>query len=92
MTGKTDKSKWRTISIPSTMYEAIERIIKTRQDLGFTSVSEFIKDAIREKLISTSPRMMEATELETRILKLILSDDELKQIIKKKLYEKGESL
>jgi len=41
---------YRQVSLPIPLIEKIDRFIKERSDLGFTSVPEFIRDAIREKL------------------------------------------
>ena len=41
---------YRGISLPETMIEEIEKLLKQRPDLGYQSVAEFIKDAIRRRI------------------------------------------
>ena len=51
------KPKWRKISLRNELIERVERIIEKRPDLGYTSVADFVADAIRRRLdeISKSP-------------------------------------
>ena len=44
------KRGYRQVSLPIPLIEKIDKIIKERADLGFTSVPEFIRYAIREKI------------------------------------------
>jgi len=50
-------SRWRRVSLRTELIEKIERIIEQRPDLGYTSVADFIADAVRRRLdeISRSP-------------------------------------
>lgn len=41
--------KWRTIQLPDDLIKAVDKAIST-EGLGYTSRSEFIKGAVREKL------------------------------------------
>jgi len=41
---------YRKLSLPESMWKEIERIIKQRPELGYTSVAEFVKDAIRKRI------------------------------------------
>ncbi|MEM2191778.1 MAG: ribbon-helix-helix domain-containing protein [Archaeoglobaceae archaeon] len=40
---------FKTVSLPAELVDEIEKIVRIRK-LGYTSVAEFAKDAIREKL------------------------------------------
>jgi metal-responsive CopG/Arc/MetJ family transcriptional regulator len=42
---------YRTLTLPIEMVEEIEKVIKENPQLGYTSLAEFVKDAIRSKLI-----------------------------------------
>ncbi len=42
--------KYKGISIPREMFDEIERIIEEHPELGYSSITDFIKDAVREKI------------------------------------------
>jgi hypothetical protein len=44
------KSKYKTISIPTEMYNHIAKLIEEHQYYGYDSVSQFIKEGIRVKV------------------------------------------
>ena len=39
--------KWRTVSIPNTMFQEIEKIVEKE---GYASVGEWVREVIRQKL------------------------------------------
>jgi Arc/MetJ-type ribon-helix-helix transcriptional regulator len=43
------RKRYRTIAIPEELYEKCEKIVK-EGNLGYSSVSEFVKEAIRKRL------------------------------------------
>ena len=43
------RRRYRTIAIPEDLYEKCEQVVKSG-DLGYSSVSEFVKEAIRKRL------------------------------------------
>ena len=43
-------SKYRTLSIPEDLYEEVEEFIKKHPEKGYRGVTEFFKEALREKL------------------------------------------
>jgi Arc/MetJ-type ribon-helix-helix transcriptional regulator len=45
MTGK----RFETVSVPVELLEEVERVVEERKN-GYTSVAEFVRDAVREKL------------------------------------------
>ena len=45
---KADK-KYAYVPLPREFYDEIERLIKSRE-LGYISVSDFVRDAVREKI------------------------------------------
>jgi len=47
--GEFMKSAYRTLSIPADLMQSIEEFIKKNKE-GYTSITEFSKVAIREKL------------------------------------------
>ncbi|MHB1909714.1 MAG: hypothetical protein ACYCQJ_12735 [Nitrososphaerales archaeon] len=42
--------KFTKVSFPSALAKRVERLIREREDLGYTSVSSFIQDATRQRL------------------------------------------
>jgi len=44
----TEKIKWRSISIPSSIVDEVEQVIKKL--MGYSSIAEYVRDAIRSKL------------------------------------------
>jgi metal-responsive CopG/Arc/MetJ family transcriptional regulator len=45
------KDKYKGVSLPKDMVEEVERIVKEHPELGYTSVADFIKEAVREKIL-----------------------------------------
>lgn len=43
----TKKKKYRNLSIPSEFIAVLEKFLKDHPELGFTSMSEFVKAAVR---------------------------------------------
>jgi len=52
------RAVYKTISIPEEMFNEIVRVIKVRPDLGYQTVTEFIKDAIRRRLEEIKKEMV----------------------------------
>jgi Arc/MetJ-type ribon-helix-helix transcriptional regulator len=48
-----DKTKdhYRKVSVPNEMVREIERIIENDKGLGFVSIQEFVKEAVRRSII-----------------------------------------
>jgi Arc/MetJ-type ribon-helix-helix transcriptional regulator len=40
-----------SVNVPSGLYEKIRALIKRRGDLGYRSVTEFVAEAVRAKLV-----------------------------------------
>jgi hypothetical protein len=40
-----------SVNVPSGLYEKIKALIKRRSDLGYRSVTEFVAEAVRTKLV-----------------------------------------
>lgn len=51
---KKESTKYSKISIPDEMKKEIERIIENDTRLGFVSVQEFVKEAVRRNIIHYS--------------------------------------
>ena len=47
-TGKTEYDK---VGLPKEMVNEIKRIIETDKRIGFVSVQEFVKDAVRDNIV-----------------------------------------
>ena len=43
-------SKYRTLSIPEELYDEVEEYIKKHPEKGYAGVTEFFKEALRDKL------------------------------------------
>ena len=48
---KVPPKGWRHVSLPEKLYNAVEQFIKEHPELGYQSVAEFVKDAIRRYLM-----------------------------------------
>jgi len=44
------KEDWQTVGLPKDLLDLVDHIIETGK-MGYTSKSEFIKEAIREKIV-----------------------------------------
>jgi len=40
-----------SVSLPTGMHDAIKKIIEDNPELGYTSVAEFCKDILRDKIV-----------------------------------------
>jgi len=51
------RRNWRKVSVRAELVEKIEKLIDARPDLGYSSVADFVADAIRRRLeeVSKSP-------------------------------------
>ena len=48
-----------SVNVPSGLYDKIKALIKSRSDLGYRSVTEFVAEAVRTRLVEigeTAPR------------------------------------
>lgn len=45
-------SKYRTLSIPEELYKEVEDFIKKHPEKGYSTVTEFFKEALRENLFN----------------------------------------
>ena len=45
------KDKYKGVSLPKEMVEEIEKIIRDNPELGYTSIADFVKEAVRDKLL-----------------------------------------
>ncbi len=43
------KKRYRTVSLPEELFEKIEAVIESKE-YGYSSVTEFIKELVRERL------------------------------------------
>ena len=43
--------QYRTISVPKDLMETVKKTLEEHPELGYSSVTEFIKDAIRQAFI-----------------------------------------
>jgi Arc/MetJ-type ribon-helix-helix transcriptional regulator len=43
------RKKYRTIALPEELYKKCEEIVKSGK-LGYSSISEFVKDAVRRRI------------------------------------------
>ncbi|MCD6509314.1 MAG: ribbon-helix-helix protein, CopG family [Thermoprotei archaeon] len=51
------KKRWRTVQLPEDLLSQVDRIIENRE-LGYTSRSEFIKEAVRLRIIELEEYLM----------------------------------
>lgn len=55
--------KYKGISIPKEMFDEIEKVIKEHPELGYSSITDFIKEAIREKIVKIKMLDLKDAEL-----------------------------
>ncbi|TET90495.1 MAG: ribbon-helix-helix protein, CopG family [Methanomassiliicoccales archaeon] len=46
----TTRKHYRGLTIPESLIEKVEDLIEKRKELGYVSVSEFVKEAIRRRI------------------------------------------
>lgn len=46
-----DKNKYEKVSIPKEMVNEIKNIIESDKRLGFVSIQEFVKEAVRRSIV-----------------------------------------
>jgi metal-responsive CopG/Arc/MetJ family transcriptional regulator len=54
------KRKWRTIQLPEDMLEQVDKIVSTL-GLGYTSRTEYIKEAVRLRILDIEKHKKEST-------------------------------
>lgn len=65
-------TKYSTISIPKELHEEIEELIKKNPGLGYTSVAELCKEAIRLRLSEIKMEQKEGYLTQEELEELIL--------------------
>lgn len=45
------KGEYKGVSLPKEMIDEISRIIREHPELGYSSIADFVKDAVREKML-----------------------------------------
>ena len=48
---KTGKTEYDKVGLPKEMVAEIKRIIETDKRMGFVSIQEFVKDAVRDSIV-----------------------------------------
>ena len=46
----TNRKHYRGLTVPESLIEKVESLIEERKELGYVSVSEFVKEAIRRRI------------------------------------------
>jgi metal-responsive CopG/Arc/MetJ family transcriptional regulator len=46
-----DKTEYVKIGMPKEMVDEVKRIIESEKRLGFVSIQEFVKDAVRKNIV-----------------------------------------
>jgi metal-responsive CopG/Arc/MetJ family transcriptional regulator len=54
-----EKKKTKYIPLPIELYNEIQRIVKENRNLGFLSVPDFVRDAVRDKIIQIENKVRE---------------------------------
>ncbi len=44
------KKGYKSVTIPEELYELIQEVVRNKRQYGYGNVSEFVREAIREKL------------------------------------------
>ncbi len=70
--GEKKLSKYSTISIPKELHEEIEELIRKNPGLGYTSVAELCKEAIRLRLSEIKMEQQENYLTQAEVEELIM--------------------
>ncbi|WP_290597510.1 MULTISPECIES: ribbon-helix-helix domain-containing protein [unclassified Archaeoglobus] len=78
---------YKGITLPAEMVERVKEIIETFPEMGYSSVSEFVKDAIREKIVIILCTREGVKEQEPDMLEILEQVEKLRNLISAKLKE-----
>ena len=56
------KGEYKGVSLPKEMIEEINRIIREHPELGYSSIADFVKDAVREKMLKLKQALVDVKE------------------------------
>ena len=73
--GNKTSPKYSTISIPKELHEEIEELIKKNPGLGYTSVAELCKEAIRLRLSEIKMEQQESYLTQKEVEELLMLID-----------------
>ena len=75
--------KFKGVSLPKELVDEISKTIEERKELGYASVAEFIKEAVREKLDQIKLRSSEFRKIvELYVSEFEISEEEITETIK----------
>ncbi|MBO8182018.1 MAG: hypothetical protein H0Z28_04395 [Archaeoglobus sp.] len=78
---------YKGVTLPAEMVEKIKEVIENYPEMGYSSVSEFIKDAIREKIVIILCTREGVKEQEPNMLEILEHVEKLRNLISSRIRE-----
>ena len=66
--GKLPVKGYDSVNLPSGLYDKVKNLVKTRTDLGYRSVTEFVAEAVRKRTEEIERLNSLKTKLEEEVL------------------------
>ena len=67
--GMKEEERYRSVNLPKGMVEEVDRLIARFAEHGYTSRADFIKQAVREKILELEALEAARSPEETRVYK-----------------------
>jgi Arc/MetJ-type ribon-helix-helix transcriptional regulator len=64
-----------SVNLPSGLYNKVKKLVKTRADLGYRSVTEFVAEAVRKR----TEEIERLTSLSSQLEENILADNKMER-------------
>ena len=58
--------RYDSVNLPSGLYSSVKKIVKTRTDLGYRSVTEFVAESVRKRVEEIEKVTSFTTQLENK--------------------------
>ncbi len=65
-----------SVNLPSGLYNKVKKLVKTRVDLGYRSVTEFVAEAVRKRTEEIERLISLSSQLEENVSNLVANKEE----------------
>jgi len=65
-----------SVNLPSGLYAKVKKLVKTRVDLGYRSVTEFVAEAVRKRTEEIERLISLSSQLEENVSNLVANKEE----------------
>ena len=65
-----------SVNLPSGLYNKVKKLVKTRVDLGYRSVTEFVAEAVRKRTEEIERLISLSSQLEENVSSLVANKEE----------------